>query len=246
MARRSEPLQLRVRGRTVGDVVDELRAQRLRGRVRLTCGEDGQVRITEASRSNPPAFRGQLRQEGADTVLDGEVRETRLGRFNDVLFVVLAAFMTAVAVLLALDNIRDEAPAIALCGVCALLFLGLVLGGRKLRGRAFADQAELYRNLLATRLGIEPPMPVDLPDPDDEDQRRFSALSLALYDRLHRGALLRDCAAEVDALTDLLTGQGFSRAEAGQVVEDLSVEFAKSSSEEQEQVLAQLRAQLAL
>lgn len=245
MARKRESLQLRVPGRPVDDVVEELRAQRPRGGVRLRCGEDGQVRITEAGRSNPPDFRGQLRQEGADTVLDGEVRETRLGRFNDVLFVVLAAFMFAVAVLLAVGNIRDEAPGIAVCGICALLFLGIVVAGRKLRGRAFTAQAELYRNLLVTRLGIEPPMPVHLPDPDDEEARRFSALSLALYDRLHRGALLRDCGPEVDALADVLTGEGFSRAEADRAVEALAVEFAKSSVEEQAKILDQLRAQRA-
>lgn len=242
MARKREPLALRAPGRTVGEVTDLLRADRTRGGVRLTCRDDGQVGITQPGRSNPPAFRGRLRQDGADTVLDGEVRETLGGRFVDVLFVdvlfvVLTVFMAAMAVLLAVADASGDAAGIAVCGISAVLFLGIALIGRKVRGSAFTAQAELYRNLLADRLGIEAPA---LPGPDDH---RLAALSLAFYEKLHRGLPLRDCAAEVDALVELMAEDGISRAEAGEAVEALAVEFARASAEEQAEILAQLRSQ---
>ena len=241
MARKREPLQLRAPGRTVGEVADLLRAEGRRGRVRLTCRDDGRVRITEASRSNPPAFRGQLRQDGADTVLDGEVRETLGGRFVDGLFVVLTVFMAAMAVLLAVVAGAGAVAGIAVCGVSAVLFLGIALIGRKVRGSAFAAQAQLYRSLLVDRLGIDAPAVPEVLD--DEEQQRLAALCLALYDKLHRGLPLRDCAAEVDALVDLMARDGVSRAEAAESVEALAVEFAKVTPDEQAEILAQLRAQ---
>ena len=241
MARKREALQLRVPGRTVGEVVDLLRADRLRGGVRLTCRDDGRVGITQPGRSNPPAFRGRLRQDGADTVLDGEVRETLGGRFVGVLFVVLTVFMAAMAALLAVVAGTGAVAGVAVCGVSAVLFLGIALIGRKVRGSAFAAQAQLYRSLLVDRLGIDAPAVPEVLD--DEEQQRLAALCLALYDRLHQGLSLRDCAIEVGALVDLMAQDGISRSEAGESVEALAVEFARTPPDEQAAILAQLRAQ---
>jgi hypothetical protein len=206
------------------------------------------VRVRESSRTYPPAFSGQLRQEGADTVLAGEVRETVAGRLWDGAFVGLTAFLALVALLLAVFDLRGGAVGIAVCGVGALLFLGVVLLNRKVRGPAFAGQVDAYRYLLTARLGIEPPSRVldgvgaDQPELDDDGRRRLAAAALPLLEKLRTGASLRECAAEAAALTDLFAAEGLSPAEARLAVDALAHEFEQSPPREQGEIVLQLQA----
>jgi hypothetical protein len=193
MAGLRAPLQLRLPGRGTGDVVRAVQDPAFRRRARdqrlwVRCGDDGRVRIRQLSRYSPPAFAGQLRQDGADAVLAGEVRETVAARLFDGLFAVLTVVMATVAVLVGV--LGHDATGVVVCGLGAVGFLGIVLLTRRVRRGAFAADVERYRLLLGTWLGAEVRPDAVLTDAPPADLR-FAAPLLALLDRLPVGAVRR-------------------------------------------------------
>jgi hypothetical protein len=239
------PLVLRLPGRDVSGAVREVQDPGFRRRARdqrlwVRCRDDGRLRIRQLSRYSPPAFAGHLRQDGADAVLAGEVRETVAARLFDGIFAVLTVFLSVVAVLVGV--LGHDVTGVVVCGLGALAFLGTVLLTRMVRRRAFAADVERYRLLLGTWLGAESRPDAVLTDVPATDHR-FAAPLLALLDRPDRGAPLGDCVREVGALADLLAAEGLPRDRAVQAVEGIAGEFQRSSPEERSEVLGRLRSQ---
>jgi hypothetical protein len=242
MAQRGDPLELRVPGRTVAEVIAQLQdaGRHDRGRdFRAVCRDDGRVRAHQpAARAQPPVLVGELQQDGPDVVLAGELRESLGARVVAALFVVLTVFMAAVAVLLVVVGGAGDVTGIAVCGVSAVAFLGVVLMGRWVRRTARPAELVAYRAALAGRLGVEEPPTADRPASVDP---RAARATLALFERLDGGVPFAGCAAEAGTLAGLLVDEGLSRGDARTAVEALAAEFVRSSGEERGEVLHRLR-----